>query len=185
MFLACKTYEKQLRIEKTRLSHQVWSHGGSTFKKKKDIKRPFFPPCRNWPICITWSSWPPRSTSWNRSKVAKLFCCFVSPHLVRKFSTELDVNAKPAQNIRWKHLQAHYFFSSQRSDRGQNGQSEVSKQDKRQQGKGEREKVCERNVYFHSSPPPQDLSCLLVLSPLGSASTSQSINLVWSKACLQ
>ena len=22
------------------------------FKKKKDIKRPFFPPCRNWPICI-------------------------------------------------------------------------------------------------------------------------------------
>ena len=32
MFLACKTYEKQLRIEKTWLSHQVWSHGGSTFK---------------------------------------------------------------------------------------------------------------------------------------------------------
>ena len=34
MFLACKTYEKQLRIEKTRLSHQVWSHGGSTLKKR-------------------------------------------------------------------------------------------------------------------------------------------------------
>ena len=50
VFSACTTYEKQLRIEKTRLSHQVWSHGGSTFKKKKDIKRPFFPPCRNWPI---------------------------------------------------------------------------------------------------------------------------------------
>ena len=49
-FSASKTYEKQLRIEKTRLSHQVWSHGGSTLKKK-DIKRPFFPPCRNWPIC--------------------------------------------------------------------------------------------------------------------------------------
>ena len=44
-------HEKKLRIEKTRLSHQVWSHGGSTFKKKKDIKWPFFPPCRNWPIC--------------------------------------------------------------------------------------------------------------------------------------
>ena len=27
MFLASKTYEKQLRIKKTRLSHQVWSHG--------------------------------------------------------------------------------------------------------------------------------------------------------------
>ena len=35
MFSACKTYEKQLGIEKTRLSHQVWSHGGSTFEKKK------------------------------------------------------------------------------------------------------------------------------------------------------
>ena len=34
MFLASKTYEKPLRIEKTRLSHQVWSHGGSTFKKR-------------------------------------------------------------------------------------------------------------------------------------------------------
>ena len=35
VFSACTTYEKQLRIEKTRLSHQVWSHGGSTFLKKK------------------------------------------------------------------------------------------------------------------------------------------------------
>ena len=35
MFSACTIYEKQLRIEKTRLSHQVWSHGGSTLKKKK------------------------------------------------------------------------------------------------------------------------------------------------------
>ena len=34
VFSASTTYEKQLRIEKTRLSHQVWSHGGSTFKKK-------------------------------------------------------------------------------------------------------------------------------------------------------
>ena len=49
MFSASTTYGKQLRIEKTRLSHQVWSHGGSTLKKK-DNKRPFFPPCRNWPI---------------------------------------------------------------------------------------------------------------------------------------
>ena len=49
------TYEKQLRIEKTRLSHQVWSHRGSTLKKN-DIKRPFFPPCTNWPICMN-SEW--------------------------------------------------------------------------------------------------------------------------------
>ena len=28
------------------------------FKKKKDIKRPFFPPCRNWPICaIVYAVW--------------------------------------------------------------------------------------------------------------------------------
>ena len=34
MFSACTTYEKQLRIEKMRLSHQVWSHVGSTIKKR-------------------------------------------------------------------------------------------------------------------------------------------------------
>ena len=34
MFSASTTYEKQLRIEKTRLSHQVWSHGGSSYKKR-------------------------------------------------------------------------------------------------------------------------------------------------------
>ena len=41
------------QLEKTGLSHQVWSHGGSTLKKKeekKDIKELKFPPCRNWPI---------------------------------------------------------------------------------------------------------------------------------------
>ena len=43
MFLAPKTYEKQLRIEKLRLSHQVWSHGGSTFKKKKGHETAIFP----------------------------------------------------------------------------------------------------------------------------------------------
>ena len=37
------------------LSDQVWSHGGSTFKKN-DIKRPFSPPCRNKPIC-TYMRW--------------------------------------------------------------------------------------------------------------------------------
>ena len=30
MFLASTTYDKQLTIEKTGLSHQVWSHGSST-----------------------------------------------------------------------------------------------------------------------------------------------------------
>ena len=34
MFSDSTTYEKQLRIEKTRLSHEVWSHGGSTLKKR-------------------------------------------------------------------------------------------------------------------------------------------------------
>ena len=33
MFLASTTYDKQLIIEKTGLSHQVWSHGGSSFRK--------------------------------------------------------------------------------------------------------------------------------------------------------
>ena len=33
MFLACEVYDKQLTIEKLGLSHQVWSHGGSTLKK--------------------------------------------------------------------------------------------------------------------------------------------------------
>ena len=49
MFLACKTYEKQLRIEKTRLSHQVWSHGGSTFKKKRTLKGHFSRPAETDP----------------------------------------------------------------------------------------------------------------------------------------
>ena len=31
VFLACTTYDKPKTIEKTELSHQVWSHGGSTF----------------------------------------------------------------------------------------------------------------------------------------------------------
>ena len=124
-------------------------------------------------VCIAWSSWHPRSPSRNRSKVEKLFCCFVSPHLVRKFRTELDVKCQTSSEYKMKGSASSIFLLLSKSGRGQNGQSEVSKQDKQQQGKGEREKVCERNVYFHSSSPPQDLSCLLVLSPPGSASTSQ------------
>ena len=49
MFLACKTYEKQLRIEKTRLSHQVWSHGGSTFKKNMTLNGHFSRPAETDP----------------------------------------------------------------------------------------------------------------------------------------
>ena len=52
MFSACTTYEKQLRIEKTRLSHLVRSHGGSTFFKKKDIKRPFSRPAETDPYAL-------------------------------------------------------------------------------------------------------------------------------------
>ena len=49
MFSACETYEKQLRIEKTRLSHQVWSHGGSTFKKKRTLNGHFSRPAETDP----------------------------------------------------------------------------------------------------------------------------------------
>ena len=49
MFLASKTYKKQLRIEKTRLSHQVWSHGGSTFKKKRRLNGHFSRPAETDP----------------------------------------------------------------------------------------------------------------------------------------
>ena len=49
MFSACETYEKQLRIEKTRLSHQVWSHGGSTFKKKRTLNGHFSRPAETYP----------------------------------------------------------------------------------------------------------------------------------------
>ena len=100
-------------------------------------------------VCIAWSSWHPRSPSRNRSKVAKLFCCFVSPHLVRKFSTELDVKSQIISKYkRWKHLQAQYFFSFQRGDRGQNGQSEVSKQDKQQQGRGNERRFVKEMFTF-------------------------------------
>ena len=49
MFSACTTYEKQLRIEKTRLSHQVWSHGGSTLKKKRTLNGHFSRPAETDP----------------------------------------------------------------------------------------------------------------------------------------
>ena len=44
-----KTYEKQLRIEKTRLSHQVWSHRGSTFKKNMTLNGHFSRPAETDP----------------------------------------------------------------------------------------------------------------------------------------
>ena len=56
MFLASKTYEKQLSIEKTRLSHQVWSHGGSTFKKKRILNGHFSRPAETDPyvfFCVS------------------------------------------------------------------------------------------------------------------------------------
>ena len=52
MFSACETYEKQLRIEKTRLSHQVWSHGGSTFKKKRTLNGHFSRPAETDPYVL-------------------------------------------------------------------------------------------------------------------------------------
>ena len=81
MFSACTTYEKQLRIEKMRLSHQVWSHGGSTLKKK-NIKRQFFPPCRNWPIYATISI---------IKKMQYYFGIFLKIHLIWKPDPSLRI----------------------------------------------------------------------------------------------
>ena len=52
MFSAWETYEKQLRIEKTRLSHQVWSHGGSTLKKKRTLNGHFSRPAETDPYAF-------------------------------------------------------------------------------------------------------------------------------------
>ena len=49
MFSAWETYEKQLRIEKKRLSHQVWSNGGSTFKKNMTLNGHFSRPAETDP----------------------------------------------------------------------------------------------------------------------------------------
>ena len=48
-FWAWETYEKQLRIEKTRLSHQVWSHRGSTFEKNMTLNGHFSCPAETDP----------------------------------------------------------------------------------------------------------------------------------------
>ena len=56
MFSASTTYEKQLRIEKTRLSHQVWSHGGSTFfKKKRTLNGHFSRPAETDPYAFSYN----------------------------------------------------------------------------------------------------------------------------------
>ena len=52
VFSASTTYEKQLRIEKTRLSHQVWSHGGSTFKKNMTLNGHFSRPAETDPYVV-------------------------------------------------------------------------------------------------------------------------------------
>ena len=57
MFSAWETYEKQLRIEKTRLSHQVWSHGGSTFKKKRTLNGHFSRPAETDPYVYFKLKW--------------------------------------------------------------------------------------------------------------------------------
>ena len=44
------------KLEKTRLSHQVWSHGGSTFKKKRTFNGHFSRPAETDPYGLTNSS---------------------------------------------------------------------------------------------------------------------------------
>ena len=61
MFSECTTYEKQLKIEKTRLSHQVWSHVVSTFKKKRTLNGHFSRPAETDPYVVKTEeakSWP-------------------------------------------------------------------------------------------------------------------------------
>ena len=65
MFSACETYEKQLGIEKTRLSHQVWSHGGSTFKKKRTLNGRFSRPAETDPYICSQSKWLSNSSYLN------------------------------------------------------------------------------------------------------------------------
>ena len=64
---------KQLRIEKTRLSHQVWSHGGSTFKKNMTSNGHFSRPAETDPYVFNrptgiWGvsciGWAVRSSRW-------------------------------------------------------------------------------------------------------------------------
>ena len=38
-----------------------FGHTEALLLKKKDIKRPFFPPCRNWPIYVIFPSWKVQS----------------------------------------------------------------------------------------------------------------------------
>ena len=75
MFSACTTYEKQLRIEKTRLSHQVWSHGGSTFKKKRTLNGHFSRPAETDPY-VSHSNRLPCS-------VLKIFYIFTSDKYIQ------------------------------------------------------------------------------------------------------
>ena len=53
MFLALRTYDKQLTIEKTGLSNQVWSHEGSTFKKKMTLNSHFSRPAQTDPYIVS------------------------------------------------------------------------------------------------------------------------------------
>ena len=46
VFLASKKYDIQLTIEKTGLSHQVWSHGGSLLKKNITLNGHFSRPAQ-------------------------------------------------------------------------------------------------------------------------------------------
>ena len=71
----------------------VWPHEGSTFKKKSDSKRPFFPPCKNWPICA--------------------HCCYLmGSHRqgvlsVFMFSAQVSGN----KSYWWKHVKTPHVFS--------------------------------------------------------------------------
>ena len=51
----CFRHEKHMRNnwELRKWGYLIrFGHTEALLVKKKDIKRPFFPPCRNWPICV-------------------------------------------------------------------------------------------------------------------------------------
>ena len=113
VFLACKTYEKQLRIEKTRLSHQVWSHGGSTLKKKRTLNGHFSRPAETDPYAkVRPRQWPCQCL-FARSLSFLVKCPFVT----RSFgmvAKHAEFGKSQGQNVAKKTQQTSTFLVSLR-----------------------------------------------------------------------
>ena len=83
-----------------------FGHTEALLLKKKDIKRPFFPPCRNWPICLSFS-WTRRTRRTPRAGCERISrtiiivsCCFsVNQFQVQIYSPCLSVNGQGTREI--------------------------------------------------------------------------------------